>query len=37
MYLYDGDPQSPTFKQPLSERLFEADKVGRPDLAGYYG
>ncbi len=37
MYLYDEDPQSPTFKQPLSERLFEADKVGRPDLAGYYG
>ncbi len=37
MYLYDEDPQSPTFKQPLSERLFEAEKAGRPDLAGYYG
>ncbi|HQL86828.1 MAG: hypothetical protein GX574_16945 [Lentisphaerae bacterium] len=37
MYLYDEDPQSSTFKQPLSERVFEAEKVGRPDLAGYYG
>lgn len=37
MYLYDEDPQSPTFKQPWSERVFEADKVSRPDLAGYYG
>lgn len=37
MYLYDEDPASPTYKQPLSERLFEPDKVGRPDLAGYIG
>ena len=37
MYSYDEDPNSPTFKQPLSERVFEPEKVGRPDLAGYVG
>ncbi|NOZ21322.1 MAG: hypothetical protein GXP25_09565 [Planctomycetes bacterium] len=37
MYLYDEDPNSPTFKQPLSERIFEPDKVNRPDLDGYVG
>ena len=37
MYLYDEDPKSPTFKQPLSDRVFEPDKVGRRDLDGYVG
>lgn len=37
MYLYDEDPASPTFKQPLSERVFNANLVGRPELAGYFG
>ncbi|MCK5801657.1 MAG: hypothetical protein KAI66_02435 [Lentisphaeria bacterium] len=37
MYLYDEDPASETFKQPLSDRMFEGDKVGRPDLDGYVG
>jgi len=37
MYVYDEDPQSPTFKQPLSDRTFEPEKVGRPDLDGYVG
>jgi len=37
MYLYDEDPESPTFKQPLSDRIFEAERVGRPDLDGYIG
>ena len=37
MYLYDENPDSETFKQPLSEDLFDAEKVGRPDLDGYFG
>ncbi|MBT3376822.1 MAG: hypothetical protein HN742_09775 [Lentisphaerae bacterium] len=37
MYPYDEDPESATFKQPLSDRAFEADKVNRPDLDGYVG
>ncbi len=37
MYLYDEDPASPTFKQPLSDRQFDPEKAGRPDLAGYVG
>ena len=37
MYLYDETPGSPTFKQPLSDRTFEADLVSRPDLGGYIG
>lgn len=37
MYLYDEDPGSQTFKQPLSDRTFEAGKINRPDLDGYYG
>ncbi len=37
MYFYDEDPDSPTFKQPLSDRIFEPERVGRPDLAGYVG
>jgi hypothetical protein len=37
MYLYDETPGSATFKQPLSDRVFEPDRVKRPDLAGYIG
>jgi len=37
MYLYDEDPGSKTFKQPLAEGLFNATKAGQPDLDGYYG
>ena len=37
LYLYDEDPKSPTFKQPLSEQEFEPEKIGRPDLEGYIG
>jgi len=37
LYLYDENPESPTFKHPLSDRIFEPDKVGRPDLDGYIG
>ncbi|MDX9978648.1 MAG: SGNH/GDSL hydrolase family protein [Lentisphaeria bacterium] len=37
MYPYDEDPASPTFKQPLSDRLFDPALANRPDLAGYVG
>jgi len=37
MYLYDEDPASKTYKQPLSEGLFDAVKAGRPDLDDYFG
>jgi hypothetical protein len=37
MYLYDEDPGSKTFKQPLADGLFDATKVGRMDLNDYYG
>jgi hypothetical protein len=37
MYLFDEDPSSKTFKQPLAEGLFDAVKAGRPDLDGYFG
>ena len=37
MYLYDEDPSSDKFKEPLSERIFDANLVNRPDLEGYYG
>jgi hypothetical protein len=37
MYLYDEDPGSKTYKQPLSGGVFDAAKAGRPDLDGYYG
>jgi len=37
MYFYDEDPESPTFKTPLSDRTFEPEKAGRPDLDGYVG
>jgi hypothetical protein len=37
MYMYNEDPVSESFKQPLSEGLFDATLAGRPDLDGYYG
>ena len=37
LYLYDEDPASKTFKQPLSDRLFEGEKIGRPELDPYFG
>lgn len=37
LYLYDERPGSPTFKRPLSDRVFEPERVQRPDLAGYIG
>ncbi len=37
LYLYDEDPASPGFKTPLSDRVFEPARVGRPDLEGYVG
>lgn len=37
LYLYDEDPHSPTFKQPLSGGTFAPERVGRSDLAGYVG
>jgi hypothetical protein len=37
MYLFDEDPSSKTYKQPLAEGQFDANKAGRPDLDGYYG
>ena len=37
MYLYDEDPKSKTFKQPLAEGLFDAKKAGRPDLDESFG
>ena len=36
-YLYDEDPDSETFKQPLSDRGFEGQKIDRPDLDPYFG
>jgi len=37
MYLYNEDLASPDFKKPLSERLFDASKINRPDLEGHFG
>ncbi len=37
MYLYDEDASSGTFKQPMAEGLFDATKINRPDLDGYFG
>jgi hypothetical protein len=37
MYLYDENPASPTYKQPLSERIFDGKLVGRPDLDATIG
>ena len=37
MYLYDEDPRSATFKEPLSGRDFEGEKIGRPEWNDYIG
>ncbi|MDD4108423.1 MAG: hypothetical protein PHH93_06875, partial [Prolixibacteraceae bacterium] len=37
MYLYDEDPGSVTFKQPLAEGLFDGEKAGVPEVDSYYG
>ena len=37
MYPYDEDPASTTFKQPQSERVFEPELAGRPELDGHVG
>lgn len=37
MYLYDENLSSNTFKNPIAEGLFDAAKVDRPDLDGYFG
>src|SRR5205085_10988418 len=34
-YLYDEDPRSPTFKQPLTGRDFEGKRVGHPEWDDY--
>jgi hypothetical protein len=37
LYLYDEDPASPQFKQPLAQDIFNGDLIGRPDLTGSVG
>lgn len=37
LYLYDEDPASETFKQPLTDRPFEGQKIDRPDLEPHFG
>ncbi|MCP4639315.1 MAG: hypothetical protein GY851_02725, partial [bacterium] len=37
IYLYDEDPNSETFKQPLSQGAFDPALAERPDLDGYIG
>jgi hypothetical protein len=37
MYLYDEDPASPKFKQPLAEDLFDGKLVGHPELTDTVG
>lgn len=38
LYVYNEDPQSPTYLQPLaSDKPFNPEIVGRPDLEGYLG
>ncbi len=38
-YHYDEDPNSPTYKQPISapSLLFDGELVGAPELTPYYG
>ncbi len=38
-YLYDENPASPTFKQPIAKAtdMFNAALIGRPELDGYFG
>jgi hypothetical protein len=37
MYLYDEDPRSPQYKTPLSERVFEGERVGHAEWDDYVG
>jgi len=37
MFLYDEDPGSSTYKQPVADGLFDAIKAGRLELDGYFG
>jgi len=37
MVLYDENPKSPQFKQPISDREFDGDLIGRPELTPYFG
>ena len=38
LYLYDENPDSPSYKQPLCEsRTFVPEKIGKPGLEGYIG
>ncbi len=37
MYLYDENPASPKFKQPLAQGEFDGALVGRPDLTATFG
>lgn len=37
MYLFDEDPGSATFKQPVAEGLFDGAKAGYTEQDGYYG
>lgn len=37
LYPYDENPESPKFKQPLSDTPFNGELIGRPDLTGTVG
>lgn len=37
MYLYNEDPESAEFKQPRSDKNFDAGLIDRPDLEGQFG
>jgi len=37
MCLYEEDPASPKFKQPLAQDVFDGDLIGRPDLTATVG
>ena len=37
MYLYDEDPASETYKQPLSDREFKGELIGQPEWNDYVG
>lgn len=37
MVLFDEDPQSPKFKTPLGDRVFDGEKIGRAEWNDYVG
>ena len=37
MYLYDENPSSNTFKEPIAQGEFDPNLIDRPELNGYYG